>query len=117
MAANLDDISLQFQQSAYADAISQLQSKLSELDELASQYQDRKDQISQFWTDSNAEQAKATLTESIQKVYTARKAVADALKGIQSGDSGFSSSNTSIQSTLAEQKATIDKLFGGNIDT
>lgn len=111
MAVDLNDISLQFQQSAYAEAISQLQSQLDKLDEYAAEYQDLKNQIDSFWEDSNSYQAKSILTDSIQKVYTARQAVADALKGIESGNTGFTNSNTTIQQNLENQKRIIDNLF------
>ena len=98
-------------QSAYSNAINQLDSKLRELENAREDYNQLREQIPDFWSGDAADEAYETIGAAIEQVKTSADAVKENIQAIQKTQEEATQLDTQTQQSIEDAKKAVQSLF------
>ena len=102
---------INIKQSAYSNAITQLESKLRELENARNDYNELRDQIPDFWSGDAADEAYETIGAAIEQVKTSADAVKENIQAIQKTQEEATQLDTQTQQSIKKKKKAVQSLF------
>ena len=102
---------INIKQSAYSNAITQLESKLRELENARNDYNELRDQIPDFWSGDAADEAYETIGAAIEQVKTSADAVKENIQAIQKTQEEATQLDTQTQQSIEDAKKAVQSLF------
>lgn len=109
--ANFDAIKLNFKTSAYSTAVTQLESKMKELEAAREEYNQRRAEIPQFWSGDAQDQAYEVIGQNIENVKTAYKAVEENMKAFKEADESANTIASDTKQKLEDARKKVQSLF------
>ena len=104
-------VNIKIKQSAYTNAINQLQSKLRELENAREEYNQQREAIPNFWEGDAADQAYETIGQAIEQVKTAAQSVEENIAAIQKTQEEANQLDSQTQQSIEDAKKAIQNLF------
>lgn len=111
MAAQFDAVKLNFKSSAYSTAVTQLESKLRELNSARDEYDKQRDAIPQFWSGDAEDEAYQVICANIENVKTAYKAVEENMKAFKDADESANAISSETKQKLEDARKKVQSLF------
>lgn len=111
MATSFESIKLNFQSSAYSTAVTQLESKMKELEQARTEYDQRRGEIPQFWDGDARDEAYKVIGANIENVKTAYKAVEENMKAFKEADDEGNKITTETKQKLEDARKQVQSLF------
>lgn len=109
--AKYDSTVLNIKNTAYTSAISQLQSKLRELENARDEYDQQRRAIPEFWSGDAADSAYETIGISIEQVKKAYKTVEENIQTLQEAQQDAASIDSDARQKLEDAKKAVQDLF------
>lgn len=104
-------VNIKIKQSAYTNAINQLQSKLKELEGARELYNQQREQIPNFWEGDAADKAYETIGQAIEQVKTAAQSVEENIAAIQKAQDEANQMDNETRQSIEDAKKAIQDLF------
>ena len=111
MATSFESIKLNFQSSAYSTAVTQLESKMKELEQARTEYDQRRSEIPQFWDGDARDEAYEVIGANIANVKTAYQAVEENMKAFKEADDEGNKITTETKQKLEDARKQVQSLF------
>lgn len=102
---------INIKQSAYSNAINQLESKLRELENAREDYNQLRERIPDFWSGDAADEAYETIGAAIEQVKTSADAVKENIQAIQKTQEEATQLDTQTQQSIEDAKKAVQSLF------
>lgn len=106
-----NSVNIKIKQSAYANAISQLQSKLKELENAREEYNQQREAIPDFWSGDAADEAYDTIGAAIEQVKTAAQSVEENIAAIQKTQEDANQLDNETKQSIEDAKKAVQSLF------
>ena len=106
-----DQVQVNIKHTAYTNAINRLEGYLKELQSARDDYEQQRQQFSQFWTGDSADSATKTIEAAIKQVDTAAQSVQENIEALKAGQQSASTIDKSIQDKMAEARRAIESLY------
>ena len=111
MATSFESIKLNFQSSAYSTAVTQLESKMKELEQARTEYDQRRSEIPQVWDGDARDEAYEVIGANIANVKTAYQAVEENMKAFKEADDEGNKITTETKQKLEDARKQVQSLF------
>ena len=108
MATSFESIKLNFQSSAYSTAVTQLESKMKELEQASTEYDQRRSEIPQFWDGDARDEAYEVIGANIKTAY---QAVEENMKAFKEADDEGNKITTETKQKLEDARKQVQSLF------
>lgn len=111
MATNLEALKVNFSKSQYSNAVTQLNTKMKELEAAREDYSKQRDAIPQFWEGDAKDDAYEVIGANIENVKTAYKAVEESMKAYKEAGEEGDQITSETKQKLEDARRDVQSLF------